>query len=103
MSDPAYDILLIGGGIASASAAAPLRDNGFSRSIPLATRRLHPPYPRPPITKGYLQRREDRESTLIHPEAWYAEHDVEVRTRAAVMDIDLEARTAKIGREAVGF
>ena len=103
MTEPAYDILLIGGGIASASAAAELRERGFEGSILLATRELDPPYHRPPITKGYLQQREDRESTLIHPEAWYAEHDVEVRTRAGVMDIDLEARTAKIGREIVGF
>ncbi len=103
MTDPAYDILLIGGGIASASAAAELRERGFEGSILLATRELDPPYHRPPITKGYLQRREDRESTLIHPEAWYAEHDVEVRTRAGVMDIDLDARQAKIGRELVGF
>jgi 3-phenylpropionate/trans-cinnamate dioxygenase ferredoxin reductase subunit len=98
-----YDILLIGGGIASASAAAELRERGFEGSILLATRELDPPYHRPPITKGYLQRREDRDSTLIHPHAWYDEHDVEVRTRAGVMDIDLEARTAKIGREIVGF
>jgi len=99
----AYDILLVGGGIASASAAAELRERGFEGSILVATRELDPPYHRPPITKGYLQRREDRDSTLVHPEAWYGEHDVEVRTRAAVMDIDTEARTAKIGRELVGF
>jgi 3-phenylpropionate/trans-cinnamate dioxygenase ferredoxin reductase subunit len=103
MTEPAYDILLVGGGIASASAAAELRERGFEGSILLATRELDPPYHRPPITKGYLQRREDRDSTLIHPAEWYAEHDVEVRTRAGVMDIDLEARTAKIGREIVGF
>ena len=98
-----YDILLIGGGIASASAAAELRDRGFDGSILLATRELDPPYHRPPITKGYLQGREDRDSTLIHTAQWYDDHDVEVRTRAGVMDIDLEARTAKIGRDVVGF
>ena len=74
-----YDILLIGGGIASASAAAELRERGFEGSILLATRELDPPYHRPPITKGYLQGREDRDSTLIHPSEWYTEHDVEVR------------------------
>ena len=102
MSDH-YDILLIGGGIASASAAAELRERGFEGSILIATRELDPPYHRPPITKGYLQGREDRASTLVHPEEWYADHDVEVRTRAGVMDIDTDARTAKIGREIVGF
>jgi 3-phenylpropionate/trans-cinnamate dioxygenase ferredoxin reductase subunit len=98
-----HDILLVGGGIASASAASELRERGFEGSILLATRELDPPYHRPPITKGYLQGREDRDSTLIHPVPWYAEHDVEVRTRAGVMGLDLEARTAKIGREVVRF
>ncbi|MDX6719242.1 MAG: 3-phenylpropionate/trans-cinnamate dioxygenase ferredoxin reductase component, partial [Solirubrobacteraceae bacterium] len=103
MTDPAYDILLIGGGIASASAAAELRERGFEGSILLATRELDPPYHRPPITKGYLQGRDDRASTLIHPPRWYDEHDVELRTRAGVMDVDLQRRVAKIGRELVGF
>ncbi|MEA2220371.1 MAG: 3-phenylpropionate/trans-cinnamate dioxygenase ferredoxin reductase component [Solirubrobacteraceae bacterium] len=103
MADPAYDILLIGGGIASASAAAELRERGFEGSILLATRELDPPYHRPPITKGYLRGSDDRASTLIHPSGWYEANGVEVRTRAGVMDIDLEGRTAKIGRELVGF
>jgi 3-phenylpropionate/trans-cinnamate dioxygenase ferredoxin reductase subunit len=103
VTDRTHDVLLIGGGIASASAAAELRERGFEGSILIATRELDPPYHRPPITKGYLQGREDRDSTLIHPAEWYDEHDVEVRTRAGVMDIDVEARTAKIGREIVGF
>ncbi len=102
MSDR-YDILLIGGGIASASAAAELRERGFEGSIVLVTREMDAPYHRPPLTKGYLQGREDRPSTLIHPEPWYAEHDVEVRTRTPVMDLDTEARTAKLGRQSLGF
>ena len=77
VSDPTADILLIGGGIASANAAAELREQGFEGSILLVTREMDAPYHRPPLTKGYLQGREDRPSTLIQPEAWYAEHDVE--------------------------
>ena len=103
VSDPTTDILLIGGGIASASAAAELRENGFDGSILLVTREMDAPYHRPPLTKGYLQGREDRAATLIRPEAWYAEHDVEVRTRTPVMDLDTTAKTAKLGREQIGF
>jgi 3-phenylpropionate/trans-cinnamate dioxygenase ferredoxin reductase subunit len=100
---PTTDILLIGGGIASVSAAAELRAGGFEGSIVLATREMDAPYHRPPLTKGYLQGREDRPSTLIKPESWYAEHDVELRTRTPVMDLDTTARTAKLGREQLGF
>ena len=103
MSDRDVDILLIGGGIASASAAAELRAAGFEGSITLATREQDPPYHRPPITKGYLQGREDRASTLVEPASWYADNDVELLTRAPVMDLDAEARTAKVGGELLHF
>jgi 3-phenylpropionate/trans-cinnamate dioxygenase ferredoxin reductase subunit len=103
VSDPRTDILLIGGGIASANAAAELREQGFGGSILLVTREMDAPYHRPPLTKGYLQGREDRPSTLIQPADWYDEHDVEVRTRTPVMDLDTSARTAKLGREQLGF
>jgi len=103
VSDRTIDVLLIGGGIASASAAAELREAGFEGSIALVTRELDPPYHRPPITKGYLRGDEERALTLILPEAWYAEHDVELLTRTSVMGLDAEARTAKLGKQEVGF
>src|SRR3954447_25640243 len=101
--DDTTDILLLGGGIASATPAAELREQGFDGSIVLVTREQDPPYHRPPLTKGYLQGREDRPSTLIHPEAWYADHDIDLRTRTPVMDLDTTARTAKLGRAQLGF
>lgn len=103
MSDRDVDVLLVGGGIASAAAAAELRAGGFDGSITLATREQDAPYHRPPITKGYLRGREDRASTLVHPESWWADNDVELLTRTPVMDLDTQARTAKLGREVVGF
>ncbi len=103
MTDATADILLIGGGIASASAAAELRAGGFEGSILLATREMDAPYHRPPLTKGYLRGRDDRESGLVHPEDWYAEHDVELALRTPVMDLDVGERVAKLGRRLVGF
>lgn len=104
MSDQrSIDILLIGGGVAAAGAAGELREQGHQGSITLVTREQDPPYHRPPITKGYLQGGDERESTLIHPEAWYAEHDVELLTRTPVMSVDCAAHSAKVGREEVSF
>ncbi len=103
MTQPTTDILLLGGGIASANAADELRAQGFDGSIVLVTREMDAPYHRPPLTKGYLQGSEDRASTLIHPEGWWSEHDVDLRTRTPVMDFDVNARTAKLGREQMGF
>jgi 3-phenylpropionate/trans-cinnamate dioxygenase ferredoxin reductase subunit len=50
--DRRVDHLLIGGGIASATAAATLREADTDRSILLVGRELDPPYHRPPASKG---------------------------------------------------
>src|SRR5919197_210714 len=96
MADRATDILLIGGGIASATAAATLRDEGFDGSILLAGRELDPPYHRPPASKGYLQGRESKDDARVHPAGWWEDQGIELRTRTSVMALDPAARTATL-------
>ena len=104
MPDRDVDILLIGGGIASATAAAMLRDDGFGGSVLLVGRELDPPYHRPPASKGYLTGRETKDDALVHPPAWWEENDVELLTRTSVLSLDPEARTAKLStKQEVGF
>ena len=61
MADRTVDVLLIGGGVASASAASELVNGGFDGSVLLATREPDAPYERPPLTKEYLRGEQDRE------------------------------------------
>jgi 3-phenylpropionate/trans-cinnamate dioxygenase ferredoxin reductase component len=104
MPDRDVDILLIGGGIASATAAATLRAEGFAGSILLAGRELDPPYHRPPASKGYLTGRETKHDALVHPSAWWEENRVELLTRTSVLSLDPGARTAKLStKQEVGF
>jgi 3-phenylpropionate/trans-cinnamate dioxygenase ferredoxin reductase subunit len=92
----AVDVLLIGGGVAAASAAAELRAQGFEGSVVLATRELEPPYHRPPVTKDLLTGRCTREDVRVRPDEWWAEHGVELRTRTGVMALDTDARRATL-------
>ncbi|GAC1434994.1 MAG: FAD-dependent oxidoreductase [Solirubrobacteraceae bacterium] len=88
---------MIGGGTASAHAARALVQQGADRgSIVLIGREPDAPYRRPPITKSYLAGLERREQTLICPPDWWEQAGVEVLTRTSVMDLDTEARTAKL-------
>jgi 3-phenylpropionate/trans-cinnamate dioxygenase ferredoxin reductase subunit len=104
MADRTVDILLVGGGIASATAAAALREEGFDGSILLAGRELHAPYHRPPASKEYLRGEHGADDALIHPGSWWDEHAVELLTRTSVLELDVEARTAKLSsKEVVGF
>jgi 3-phenylpropionate/trans-cinnamate dioxygenase ferredoxin reductase subunit len=91
MADRRVDHLLIGGGIASATCAQALRDEGAEGSVLLVGRELDPPYHRPPITKGYLGGTEAKDSTLIA-----VPDDVEVLTRTSVLALDPAAKTATL-------
>lgn len=95
------DVLLIGGGVASASAAVELRRAGFDGSITLLTRELDPPYHRPPITKELLGPRAEETDLAVLSPRWWAENDVELRTRSAVMSLDTTARRATLANKDV--
>jgi 3-phenylpropionate/trans-cinnamate dioxygenase ferredoxin reductase subunit len=85
--------LIVGGGLAGAIAAQTLREEGFDGSITLLGQEPHRPYERPPLSKDYLQGKADRDSIFAHPEAWYADHAVELRLGTAVTSLDPAART----------
>lgn len=104
MADRHVDHLLIGGGVASASCARALRAGGAEGSIAIVGRELDPPYHRPPITKGYLRGSESKQDTHVLAPSWYEDNDVELRTRAGVRSLDVEAKTAKLqGGEELSF
>jgi 3-phenylpropionate/trans-cinnamate dioxygenase ferredoxin reductase subunit len=96
MADRTVDHLLIGGGIAAATCAQTLRENGAEGSILLVARELDPPYHRPPITKGYLGGTETKDDGLIE-----LPDDVEVLTRTSVMALDPAAKTATLSNKDV--
>jgi len=96
VGDRHADVLLIGGGVASAACAVALREGGFEGSVVLAGREPDPPYERPPASKGYLGGAQGRDDALYRPEDWYAEHDVELLTRVSVMKMDTELRAVKL-------
>jgi 3-phenylpropionate/trans-cinnamate dioxygenase ferredoxin reductase subunit len=99
MADRHVPHLLIGGGIAAATAARTLHEHGAGGASLLVSRELDPPYHRPPITKGYLQGAESRADALLD-----LPDDVEVLTRTSVTALDPGARVATLStKETVAF
>jgi 3-phenylpropionate/trans-cinnamate dioxygenase ferredoxin reductase subunit len=98
------DVLIVGGGLAGASCAEALREEGFDGSVLLVGREPSAPYERPPCSKDLLRGESTAEDALLHPQEWYAEHDVELLTRTSVMKLDTEARTAALStKDTVSF
>lgn len=86
-------IVIVGAGLAAAKAAEALRDLGHDGPITVIGAESHPPYERPPLSKDYLQGKAERDSVFTFDAAWYADHDVTVRTGVRATALDREART----------
>lgn len=86
----------MGAGLCGASAAEALRTRGFDGDVVLIGDEPHLPYQRPPLSKEYLQGREDAAALFVKPEDWYARHDVEVLVPAAVRRIDPVASEVEV-------
>ena len=98
------DHLLIGGGLAAANCARWLREEGADGSVLLVGRELDPPYNRPPLSKGYLQGKEEKGEVLFRPDEWWAEQEIELLTRTSVMKLDARERVATLStKEEVEF
>ncbi|HYP48544.1 MAG TPA: FAD-dependent oxidoreductase [Thermoleophilaceae bacterium] len=96
--------LLIGGGVAAASCASQLREEGADGSILIVGRELDPPYHRPPLSKAYLGGSEARDAALFRPGEWWAGREIELLTRTSVMKLDAAARVATLStKEEVEF
>src|SRR5689334_23207162 len=82
--------VIAGAGFAGAKAVETLREEGFDGRLILIGDELDRPYERPPLSKDYLRGEAERETIYVHPERFYAEHDVELRLgrRAAELDLD---------------
>jgi 3-phenylpropionate/trans-cinnamate dioxygenase ferredoxin reductase subunit len=92
-------IVLVGGGLATGTAVRELRSQGYTGDLVVFAGEPHPPYERPPLSKGYLLGNEPAEKALVNAESWYAEHDVDLRTGVTVVSVDPDARTLRAGGE----
>jgi 3-phenylpropionate/trans-cinnamate dioxygenase ferredoxin reductase component len=83
--------VLVGASLAGAKAAEALREEGFDGPLVLIGDETERPYERPPLSKEYLIGKADREIIYVHPQSWYAEHDVDLRLGAQVTGVDAGA------------
>jgi 3-phenylpropionate/trans-cinnamate dioxygenase ferredoxin reductase subunit len=89
-------IVIIGGGLAGGSAAATLRDEGFTGPVALVAREPGVPFGRPPLSKTYLRSEEALEDWYVRPADWYAKHDVELLSGATATSVDTAAHTVAL-------
>jgi 3-phenylpropionate/trans-cinnamate dioxygenase ferredoxin reductase subunit len=89
-------IVIAGAGLAGASAAVALRDEGFDGRIQLVGDEPHAPYERPPLSKSYLRGETDAEDAQFLPTSWFEHHDVELVAGTRVTGIDARGRRVEL-------
>ena len=88
--------VIVGASLAGAKAAETLRQEGFGGPLALIGEETERPYERPPLSKDYLLGKADREVIYVHPQAWYADHDVDLRLGIRATGLDTAAHEVRL-------
>jgi len=87
-------IVIVGAGLAGAKAVETLREEGYAGTLTLVGSEPEPPYERPQLSKEFLKG--DADFSLLHDEAWYAEHDVRLLTGTTAAALDPATGTVRL-------
>jgi 3-phenylpropionate/trans-cinnamate dioxygenase ferredoxin reductase subunit len=88
--------LIVGASLAGAKAAETLRGEGFDGPLVMVGAERERPYERPPLSKDYLLGKAERETVYVHPQQWYAEHQVDLRLGVTVTAIHPSAHEVSL-------
>ncbi|MBB5933104.1 NAD(P)/FAD-dependent oxidoreductase [Streptomyces zagrosensis] len=97
MVDAHRTFVIVGGGLAGAKAAETLRAEGFTGRVILICDERDHPYERPPLSKGFLNGTEERESVFVHEPGWYAQADIELHLGQPAVQLDRAAKSVRLG------
>ncbi len=96
-------VLVIGGGIAGQAVCERLRERDAGVPITLLCKEAEPPYDRVALSQ-LLAGETERAGLRLRPDAWYADHGVDLRQGAVVERLDPGAGTCTLaGGEAIAF
>ncbi len=80
--------VIVGGGVAAGKAAETLRKDGYTGDVTIVAAEPHPPYQRPPLSKGYLAGKEGLDAAVLHPASWYTDRDIDLRMSTTATGLD---------------
>jgi 3-phenylpropionate/trans-cinnamate dioxygenase ferredoxin reductase subunit len=87
-----YDYVIVGAGLAGASAADGIRELDRKGSVLLAGSDPNLPYDRPPLSKQLWTGKKKPEQIFLHDEAYYRDRGIDLTLRTTVGKLDAAAR-----------
>jgi NTE family protein len=89
-------LAIVGGGLASARAIKAFRESGGEGPVTLFSLDDVVPYHRPPLSKRFLRGEAERQDTLVEPESFYRDHNVDVHLEQGVRALRTAERTLEL-------
>ena len=100
----AYDYVIVGGGLAGASAVLGIRELDTAGKILLVGEESYLPYDRPPLSKKLWFGKKKVEDIFLHDRAFYDKHAVTLALGATAARLDPDAKTLTTTRgETYGY
>jgi len=96
MSNLHVKYLLIGGGLASSSAAEAIRAIDQRGDILMIGQEINRPYHRPPLSKEYLRGQKSHEELFTQTASWFAQNHIDLRTGRRASHLDPARHTATL-------
>jgi NTE family protein len=92
------DFLLVGGGLASATAAETLRLEGADGTVAILSAEEYPPYQRPPLSTQFLLGTQTEDRLSIFEDSFYREHSIDVILGARAVHLDANHQVIQTDR-----
>jgi NADPH-dependent 2,4-dienoyl-CoA reductase/sulfur reductase-like enzyme len=94
-----FELIIVGGGLASARAIEAYQDAGGDGTIALISADSTIPYHRPPLSKRYLRGEAEQNDTLVEPPGFYNEIELLLETEVVAIDPGKRTITTRDGHE----
>jgi len=93
MNEQAYAYVIVGGGLAGASAVEGIRERDKKGTILLVGSEKHLPYDRPPLSKKLWFGKKKVEDIFIHDQKFYDENKVTIESGVTITSLDPKQKT----------
>ncbi|MCW3001039.1 MAG: hypothetical protein JWQ20_337 [Conexibacter sp.] len=93
---PFEKAVIVGGGVAGGTAALALRAAGFEGDVVVVCEEPHPPYSRPPLSKGVVRGEQAPEKTHLRPQKLWDTKGIELLVGRAVTEVDPVAHQVRL-------
>src|SRR5919199_7024873 len=88
--------VIVGAGLAGATAAKALRDEGFDGRVVVVGAEPDRPYHRPPLSKAFLRGEVGRDAFHVHDAGFYSAQEIELWLESRAVRVDVADRAVEV-------